>query len=281
MNIAEHWTCAKCQRTVATRYCPDCGEARIQPVDLSLKHLLGEVYRAITSIDSKLLRTIRSLLFHPGFLTNAYLHGPRKPYIAPFQLFLIANVAFFAVQSWASIKIFSTPLLSHLHHQDWSELAQQLVNRKIAEQGLSLAEYAVRFDQAAALNAKSLVILMALPFALLVMLLLGSKARPAVIHLFFALQFYAFELLLLSALLLIVAIDTWVGGPNPASSAADVSLFAVQLFAAGTYLFYALRTVYEVRGARLWLSVLALVIAVGGGVQLYRFVVFLITLYST
>jgi hypothetical protein len=95
------------------------------------------------------------------------------------------------------------------------------------------------------------------------------------------LQFYAFELIVLSALLLIVAIDTWVGGPNPASSAADVSLFAVQLFAAGTYLFYALRTVYEVRGARLWLSVLALVIAVGGGVLLYRFVVFLITLYST
>src|SRR3954470_5085170 len=127
MNIVERWNCGKCQCSVATKYCPDCGEARILPMDLSLKHLLGEVYRSISSVDSKLLRTLRALLFQPGALALAYVSGPRKPYISPFQLFLIANVAFFAVQSWASIKIFSTPLISHLHHQDWSALAQELV----------------------------------------------------------------------------------------------------------------------------------------------------------
>jgi hypothetical protein len=281
MNVVEQWNCGKCHHPVGTQYCPDCGEARIQPIDLSLKHLLVEVYRSISSVDSKLLRTIRALMFQPGLLVEAYLRGPRKPYIAAFQLFLIANVAFFAVQSWASIKIFSTPLLSHLHHQDWSELAQHLVNRKIAAQGVTLADYAPQFDRAAALNAKSMVILMTLPFAVLLMLLFARSRRPLVTHLVFALHFYAFELIVLSGLLLLTVIDTLVGGPNPTSAIADVSLFLVQLLAAAAYLFHALRRVYDVRGIRHWASVLVLVIAVGAGVLFYRFAVFLITLRTT
>ncbi|MFL6617814.1 MAG: DUF3667 domain-containing protein [Povalibacter sp.] len=281
MNVVARWHCRKCLKSVDSRYCPDCGEAQIKPADLSFRHLLGEAYRAVSSVDSKLLRTFRALMFRPGSLSLAYVSGPRKPFIAPFQLFLLANVAFFAVQSWASIKVFSTPLASHLHHQDWSELAQRWVNAKLAQGSLTLAEYAPVFDRAAATNAKSMVILMAIPFALLLMLLFGRKDRPLVTHLVFALHFYAFELMILSILLLITIFDTWVGGPNPNSSMVDVSLFAAQLITAGLYLFLATSRAYAVRGWRRALSVATLVLAVGAGLLLYRFTVFLITLLTT
>jgi len=44
-------------------------------------------------------QALLALLQHPGELTLAWTRGVRKPYVAPFQLFLIANVLFFALQS--------------------------------------------------------------------------------------------------------------------------------------------------------------------------------------
>ena len=71
MNTVERWKCGKCESSVASEYCPACGEARIKPVDLSLRHLLHEVYRSFSSVDSKLLRTFRALMFRPGALAIA------------------------------------------------------------------------------------------------------------------------------------------------------------------------------------------------------------------
>jgi hypothetical protein len=49
---------------------------------------------------------------------TAWTSGVRKPYVAPFQLFLIANVLFFAMQWLTGENVFSSSLDSHLHHQD-------------------------------------------------------------------------------------------------------------------------------------------------------------------
>jgi hypothetical protein len=95
----ERWACVTCGTSVATSHCPDCGESRVRPRDLGLRKLTIEAFHSLTDVDSRLIRSIRALLFRPGALTIAYLEGPRKPYIAPFQLFLLANLLFFAVQS--------------------------------------------------------------------------------------------------------------------------------------------------------------------------------------
>ncbi len=71
---------------------------------------------------------------------------------------------FFAVQSLTATNIFGTSLDSHLHHQDWSALAQELRRAAAGRRGTTLRVYAPTFDQAVVLHAKSLVILMVLPF---------------------------------------------------------------------------------------------------------------------
>ena len=68
------------------------------------------------------------LITQPGVLTVAYIQGRRVPYIPPFQLFLIANVLFFALQSLTNTNIVSSPMDSHLHMQDWNAIAENLVN---------------------------------------------------------------------------------------------------------------------------------------------------------
>jgi hypothetical protein len=88
------WTCPSCDTTVRTPFCPACGEGRPRAHELTLRGLLGQGVKAFTKLDARLLRSVRSLLRRPGALTLVYLNGPRKPYIGPFALFLLAGSCF-------------------------------------------------------------------------------------------------------------------------------------------------------------------------------------------
>jgi hypothetical protein len=281
MMATEGWTCVTCRTRVCTPHCSECGESEIRTSELGLRHLLIEAFHSLTNVDGRLLRSFRALLFHPGDLTIAYLEGPRKPYISPFEVFLIANVLFFAIQAITPDKVFSTPLASHLHGQDWSALARHMVANRVAEKHVTVDAYAPVFDHAVAVNARALVFAMGVPFALLLMLLFVRGTRQFAAHVVFTLHFYAFQLLILCPLLALLLVETWFGGSGVASGAMDVALFAIQLGISAVYLYVATGKVYGVRGARRLLSVAGLIAAVGGVVLGYRFFIFVVTLYGT
>lgn len=275
------WTCPGCSTAVATPFCPTCGERPLAPPDLTVRGLFAQLVKALSGIDGRLIRSLRTLLGHPGALTSAYVQGQRKPYVGPFQFFLVANVVFFTVQSLTHTKIFSSPLDSHLHHQDWSVLAQQLVTQRLGASGMTLERYAPLFDQAVILNAKSLVVLMALPFALLLPLMFFRSRRPFATHMVFALHFYAFALLLFCVGLAVAGIDRWLGGAGLESARIDNVLTAVNLLACGIYLYIAIGPVYAATGGLRVAKAVALTLAVGCIMLAYRFAIFLITLYTS
>jgi hypothetical protein len=98
----------------------------------------------------------------------------------------------------------------------------------------------------------------------------------------FALHVYAFNLVLLSVLLLLTAAMAALGSGDFVQSAlADHMLFAVYLLGNAAYLHAATRVAYGSSGLHLlWKSVgLTLIAAVS--VVGYRFALFLITLYAT
>jgi len=105
----EPWTCPTCNRTVSTPYCPECGERPLRARDLTFRGLLDQLFQTFTRIDGRLIRSFRCLVSRPGFLTVAYLQGRRKPYVGPVPLFLIANMLFFATESFTGGKVFTTP----------------------------------------------------------------------------------------------------------------------------------------------------------------------------
>jgi len=203
------------------------------------------------------------------------------PYLGPFELFLIANVLFFATQSLTSANIFSSTLDSHLHNQDWSAVAQALVSSRLETMRTTLDLYAPIFNQAVVLNAKSLIILMALPFALLLPIMFYRHREPLATHVVFSLHLYAFLLLLFCVSVAIAAVDVSFGGAGLNSARTDNILSVINLAACATYLYMATGMVYRASGAIRVIKVLALTLAVGGMVLGYRFVLFLITLYST
>jgi hypothetical protein len=274
------WTCPNCQTTVDTHFCPTCGERPVRPLDLSAKGIVAQVLKTVGGVDGRVVRSVRELLLRPGALTVAYEQGRRKPLVGPFQLFLLTNVVFFLAQSLTHTKIFSSALDSHLHHQDWSAFAQQLVAQQLAATDGTLERLTPLFDQAVVLNAKSLIVLMVFPFALLLPLFFRASRRPFAVNVVFSLHLYAFLLLLFCAALGVVAFDRWLGGAGLDAAWMDNTLSAVNLLACTAYLFVASGRVYGGGTVSRLIKALLLSAAVGAIVLGYRFVVFMITLYT-
>lgn len=281
MTITESWTCPTCNSTVSSRYCPACGESPPSARDLTLRGLFAQLFHAFSTIDGRLIRSFRCLVTCPGVLTVSYVQGRRMPYIGPFQLFLIANVLFFAMQSLTNTNIVSATLDSHLHNQDWRAVAQRLVAHRLETKQTTLDLYAPLFNRAIVLHAKSFIIAMVLPFAILLLIMFYRNRQPFVAHVVFSLHFYAFLLLLFCGLLVVVAVDVLLGGAGLNSARMDNILSLINLAACATYLYIATGTVYGASGLIRGIKVLALALAVTGILLGYRFVLFLSTLYTT
>lgn len=277
----QSWACPTCSSMISTPYCPTCGERPPSARDLTLRGLLAQLFHAFSTIDGRLLRSLRSLVTRPGMLTVSYVQGRRIPYIGPFQLFLIANVLFFAMQSLTNTNIVSSTLDSHLHNQDWHAVAQRLVTHRLETKQTTLDLYAPIFNRAVVLYAKSFIILMVLPFAILLLIMFYKKRQPFVAHVVFSLYFYAFLLLLFCVSLAVAAVEVLLGGDGLSSVRIDNIISLINLAVVTTYLYVATRTVYGATGLVRGLKVLVLALAVTGILLGYRFLLFLITLYTT
>jgi hypothetical protein len=275
------WTCPTCGRLMQARYCPGCGEEPLAPADLTLRGVSRKLLHALTSVDARVLHTARCLLSRPGELTLAWTRGTRREYVAPFQIFLIANLAFFALQSMTSTNIFSSPLSSHLHQQDWKELAQSLLAERLAATGLSLEQYAPLFDRAVVLNAKSLILLMTLPFALVLPLVFSGARRPFMVQLAFSLHLYTFMLLVFCVALLAGRLSGLLGFGGLDAPSVDTTLSLAILVVCAAYLYFAIEPVYGSQGAARAIQAIGLSLIVGAIALGYRFALFVITLYGS
>jgi hypothetical protein len=157
---------------------------------------------------------------------------------------------FFAMQSLTGSNVLGASLDSHMHEQDWSALAQSLVGQRLESTHTTLDRFAPVFDTAVVVNAKSLIILMAVPFALLLPLVFLRNRLPFGAHAVFSLHLYTFLLLMFSTALLIARVDAWMGGGGLKSARVDNVLTVINLLVCATYLYVATGVFYGARGVR-------------------------------
>ena len=281
MIETEPWMCPTCHARVSTPYCPKCGERPLSERELTLRGIFNQFIQAFIKIDGRLIRSFRYLVCRPGFLTVAHLKGQRKPYVGPISLFMIANGLFFATESLTGGTVFTTPIYSHLHTQPWSGVAGLWVSHRLEAMQTTLDVYAPVFDHAMARNARSLVIFMAMSFVAAPALAFYGSGRPLGAHAVFSLHVYAFLLLLFCVATLVPPIDLWFGGAGFVSGGLDDAISIALLLACGMYLYLATGEVYGATGTSRILKVVALTIAVAGIVLGYRFVLLVITLYTS
>ncbi|HEX4910701.1 MAG TPA: DUF3667 domain-containing protein [Permianibacter sp.] len=88
--------CQNCQTPMQGPFCYQCG----QHEKTSLRHaglLLRDILHDVFNLDSRAVRTLKPLLFKPGFLTLEYFAGRRQRYVPPLRLYVIASLVFFLI----------------------------------------------------------------------------------------------------------------------------------------------------------------------------------------
>lgn len=95
MAASSSAACLNCGAPLAGAYCARCGQKAARP-DLTLAGFLHETTHELTHWDGKIPATLKTLLLKPGLLTRDFLEGRRVRWLAPFRVYLICSVAFFA-----------------------------------------------------------------------------------------------------------------------------------------------------------------------------------------
>jgi len=275
--------CPECGGPIPERFCTRCGEKRVEARDYSLGHFLAEALNVIANLESPLPRSFSALLFRPGLLTSEYLAGRRKRYLKPLQLFVLCNVIFFFAQPLTGFNTLTTPLNIHMSGMPYRQRAQRMVQEELGRRRVPLEEYRARFDAVIQNQAKSLVIVMALMFALVLLPLYWRRRRYLVEHLVFATHFYSFFLLLMTAQRF-VALPAFGAarrlGVMTREYSFDFVFTIVLLTLCGVYLYFALHRVYRQGRPVTLLKCVTLAFSVAVILQTYRFVLFFTTFYT-
>jgi hypothetical protein len=59
---SRQWRCATCGISVHALHCPGCGEKMVEAKDLTFTGLMSQVFQTVTSVDGRLLRSLRVLV---------------------------------------------------------------------------------------------------------------------------------------------------------------------------------------------------------------------------
>jgi Protein of unknown function (DUF3667) len=90
--------CKNCDAVLLGRFCVNCSQAANVhvPTTMELGH---ELLEGLTHSDSRLWRTLTTLWFKPGKLTEEFVAGRRVAYLPPFRLYLVVSIVFFLLAS--------------------------------------------------------------------------------------------------------------------------------------------------------------------------------------
>jgi len=171
----------------------------------------------------------------------------------------------------------------HLHQMPYSNFARRKVSKALVQSGTTYSEYESRFNSTIETQAKTLVFLMIPMFALGLEIIYLRKGEFFVKHLVFSTHFFAFYLLMLSILYLVIKVvgrvlahfEGW------GDHFGDLFITAIMLSCCLVYLVIACRRAYEQSWVLSTLKGLALIVVLAIVVQSFRLVLFFTAFYLT
>ena len=90
--------CPNCGSYRPDRFCSHCGQ-NDRDYMRGLWSVAYEFFREMFELDSRLVRTLKSLLFRPGHLSSEFSRNRRAAYMSPVRLYLFISFLFFLVLS--------------------------------------------------------------------------------------------------------------------------------------------------------------------------------------
>lgn len=241
MPNARQRRCGDCLAVVTGIYCAQCGQKQKSPVR-HFRQLAGEFFNDVLNLDTRLLETLKALLFKPGLLSNEYFADRRTRYVSPIKLyFLLSIVAFFLIQQSLDTAVEAETAvieadkaktgddmnftIGNFNGKPWDaksnpiavtwlpDAANDLMNERLGRLETTVRNKDWTQLLHAGLSATPQALLLLLPFfALLLKLAYLFRRRLYMEHLIVALHNHAFLLLAISIGVVLSAMTGWIGG---------------------------------------------------------------------
>lgn len=87
-------TCLNCGHMVEEQFCTHCGQENIETRQ-SFMGLLTHFVEDLTHYEGKFWRSMKYLIFRPGYLSRTYLDGKRITYIPPVRMYIFISFVTF------------------------------------------------------------------------------------------------------------------------------------------------------------------------------------------
>ncbi len=91
-------TCKNCDTQFKGYYCPRCGQS-VSELNRPFSFVIYDFMGNLFAFDSRILRTLWSILASPGKLTQEFLNGKRARYMSPFRFYVFISFIFFLTLS--------------------------------------------------------------------------------------------------------------------------------------------------------------------------------------
>lgn len=268
--------CVSCGSDFQGMYCNICGEKVNDTKERTVVYFLKQVFSAITFSDSKLLRTLKYLIFAPGKLSAEHRIGRRVKYTSPLQLFFLANLIYFILQP---IDVLNTPL-GNQQYQMYDNVAESVTVNKMESEGITYQVLEQKYNDLSESISKLLLIIMVLIFAVAVSILFYNKKYLFYDHLIFSLHFFSFLIFILFLFtpyfvkLLAALSSTLQFNLEWILNNEDIFTIVFILPLLLTYLYISVKRYYEQKWFIVALKCLVLFVLTFLNIVLYKFIIF-------
>jgi hypothetical protein len=274
-------TCLTCGNSFQGKYCGRCGEKVIEAYDRSIKHFFDNLLNAFTFIDGKFFNSFRTMLLQPGKMSADIAIGKRQPYMKPVAFFFVGNFIYFF---FPIFQTFNSSLYSQLNFMPYSESIDSYVQNHLHVASIDYVIFEEKYNVASTNWAKILLILIVpitFPFLFLINY---SKRLFTSDHLIFAFEFASFMLfvptILLSFLVLIIIFIADLFGINANIIARDSYTTPMVIILVSYMFLFGIRKFYQFKWWRTILSTIGLIASLMIIIHFYRFLLFVITMWS-
>ncbi len=98
LNQTELIVCKNCDNEFSGKYCSNCGQS-VKELERPIRFMIADFMGTIITFDTRLLKTLVTILFKPGKLTIDFLAGKRARYMPPFRFYLFISFVMFLLIS--------------------------------------------------------------------------------------------------------------------------------------------------------------------------------------
>lgn len=253
----------------------------IEAKDRSFRIFLSNILIATTIVDNKFVKSMRLTVAKPGFLSREYVDGRRVNYMRPLQMFFILNLIYFL---FPVLQMFNSSLYTQLYVLPHREIAREVVSKKVGAERLSIQGFEMMYNDKTNGLAKLLLVLFVILASLPLSIIFNKKDRFFTDHLALSVELTSFNLAVNAIGLSVVLILTnklfkW-GNLSWGNYLNDVTLTFIFVATNFYFIFISARTFYSQRGKRRIVKALLGVFGLFLALEVYRFLLFFITVWS-